>query len=63
MFVEASKAEGRKRLGEMVGDERTQESEEAKQGGRETQMIKIVPTRRRATSIPATASVVAKLLL
>ena len=47
----------------MVGDERTQESEEAKQGGRETQMIKIVPTRRRATSIPATASVVAKLVL
>ena len=50
---------------EMVGDERTQESEEAKQGGgRETQMIKIVPTRRRrATSSPATASVVAKLAL
>ena len=37
-------------------DERT-ELEEAKQGGRETQMIAIVPTgrRRRATSIPATA--------
>ena len=35
-------------------DERT-ELEEAKQGGRETQMIAIVPTGRRATSIPATA--------
>ena len=60
MFVEASKAGGRKRLGRWTNGRRSSK-EAAKQGGRETQMIKItlVVTRRRATS---TTSAVAKLV-
>ena len=59
MFVEASKAGGRKRLGRWTNGRRSSK-EAAKQGGRETQMIKItLVTRRRATS---TTSVVAKLV-